>query len=87
MRLVETLKQGQYSPVPVEEQVVILYCATGTYLMDIPVEQVLSFNRALVDYVHGNYGQVLKDIAETGLLTAENEILLKQAIVELKGTF
>ena len=86
-RLVETLKQGQYEPVAVEDQVIILYCATGTYLMDIPVSKILAFNKALVDYVHSSYAQITDGIASTGLLTEENETLLKKAIEEIKLNF
>jgi len=86
-RLVETLKQGQYEPVAIEDQVVILYCATGTYLMDLPVNKILEFNKELVNYVHTSYEQVSKDIATTGVLSEENEKILIKAIVELKERF
>ena len=84
IRLIETLKQGQYQPVTLEDQVIILYCATGSYLMDIPINKVLDFNTQLVDYVHGSYPQITEEISKSGIMSDENEALLKQAINELK---
>ena len=84
IRLIETLKQGQYQPITLEDQVIILYCATGSYLMDIPINKVLDFNTQLVDYVHGSYPQITDEISKSGIMSDENEALLKQAINELK---
>jgi len=87
IRLVETLKQGQYEPITVEDQVIILYCATGVYLMDLPINKVLEFNKKLVDYVHGSYPQIPTEISKSGVLSEDNEKLLVQAIGELKERF
>ncbi len=81
-RLVETLKQPQFSPIPVEDQVIVLYAATHPYLMDIPVEEIRKFNSGLVDFVNNKYPQIGKSIASTGDLDSENEELLKKAIEE-----
>ena len=54
-RIREMLKQPQYQPMPVEKQVIIIYAATRKYLLDIPVEQVLPFEKALFEYVDTKY--------------------------------
>ncbi|KNY28510.1 F0F1 ATP synthase subunit alpha [Pseudobacteroides cellulosolvens] len=86
-RLMETLKQPQYSPIPVEHQVIILYVASNKYLMDIDVKDVRKFNSELIKYMDEKYPQVAKAIAETGELKAETEESLKKAIDEFKKDF
>ena len=49
-RTVEILKQSQYSPMPVEEQVVVIYAATNGYLDDLAVEQVRAFEKGFLEY-------------------------------------
>jgi F-type H+-transporting ATPase subunit alpha len=58
-RLMETLKQPQYSPIPVEHQVIILYVATNRYLMDIDVKQVRRFNTELVKFMDESIPRLL----------------------------
>lgn len=84
-RIFETLKQEQYSPYPVEDQVIILYIATGRYLLDIPVKEVRQFNRDVLDYIKEKYPEVPKSILQTGQLLPDIEKLLKQAIEEFKA--
>ena len=81
-RLLETLKQPQYSTMDVEDQVVVLYAATNKYLMDLPVKEVRSFNTELVKYIKNRYPQIRQNIAATGDLDAETEELLKKGIQE-----
>jgi len=84
-RLQETLKQLQYSPLPVEHQVVILYSATNKYLMDIPTKEVGKFNAELIKFMKDRYPEVLKSVAETGELKMEDT--LKKGIEEYKATY
>ncbi|MHB8064673.1 MAG: F0F1 ATP synthase subunit alpha [Ruminiclostridium sp.] len=86
-RLFETLKQPQYSPLPVEEQVVILYSATNKYLMDLPVNKVAKFNQELVRFIKDRYPKLLTNIAETGNIDDENMKLMKSAVDEFKTQF
>ncbi|MCX7709406.1 MAG: F0F1 ATP synthase subunit alpha [Clostridia bacterium] len=86
-RLLETLKQPQYAPIPVEEQVVILYTATDKYLMDLPSKEVRKFNSGLLSFIRDRYPQVLQSIAETGEMKPDNEALLKKAIEEYKADY
>lgn len=85
-RIFETLKQDQYAPYPVEDQVVILYIATKRYLLDVPLKEVRKFNREALDFIKENYPQVTKSIRETGQLLPEIEELLVKAIGEFKAT-
>jgi F-type H+-transporting ATPase subunit alpha len=86
-RLVETLKQPQYSTLPVEEQVLILYGATNKYLMDLPVNKVTKFNQELVRFVKDRYPRILTSIAETGDINDEMMQLMKTAVDEFKAQF
>ncbi len=63
-RLVEILKQDQYSPLPVEKQILIIFAASNRYLDDIDVSEVRRFELELYPFVETNYGSVLKDIRE-----------------------
>ncbi|EET62601.1 ATP synthase F1, alpha subunit [Marvinbryantia formatexigens DSM 14469] len=86
-RLKEILKQTQYHPMPVAEQVMIIYAATRKYLLDIAVEDILPFQDALFELVHTKYPEIPKAINETKELPEETEKLLVQAIGECKENF
>lgn len=86
-RLVETLKQPQYCPFSVEEQVIILYAATGKYLMDLPVSKVKKFNSDLIRFVKDRYPKILSFISETGDINDEMMDLMKKAVEEFKAQF
>lgn len=86
-RLLETLKQPQYSTMPVQEQVVVLYASTNKYIMDIPMKDVKKFNSELISHMKDRYPQVLQSIAETGELKSDIEDQLKKGIEEFKESF
>lgn len=86
-KLVETLKQPQYSTLPVEEQVVILYGATNKYLMDIPNNKVPKFNSELVRFIKEKYPDILTSVAQTGDINDEKMQQLKKAVEEFKSQF
>ena len=86
-RLQEMLKQPQYKPMPVENQVIIIYAATKRYLLDIPVEDVLRFEGELIEFVSTKYPEILESIRETKQMDEETEKKLIQAIEECKKTF
>ncbi|WP_208027106.1 F0F1 ATP synthase subunit alpha [Rhabdothermincola sediminis] len=65
-RLTELLKQGLNSPMPVEEQVVVIFAGTGGYLDDIPVADVKRFENDLLDFMRGRHPEILQTIRETG---------------------
>lgn len=86
-RLQEMLKQPQYKPMPVENQVMIIYAATKRYLLDIPVEDVLRFEGELIEFVSTKYPEIPESIRETKQMDEAIEKKLIQAIEECKKTF
>ena len=86
-RIREMLKQPQYQPMPVEKQVIIIYAATRKYLLDIPVEQVLPFEKALFEYVDTKYQDVPEAIRTEKVISDETEAKLVKAIEECKADF
>ena len=86
-RIREILKQPQYQPMPVENQVIIIYAATKKYLIDIPVEDILRFQDELFEYVETKYPEILESIRETKEVKEENEKALIKAIEECKKSF
>ena len=86
-RIREMLKQPQYQPMPVEKQVIIIYAATRKYLLDIPVEQVLPFEKALFEYVDTKYPDVPEAILTEKVISDETEAKLVKAIEECKADF
>jgi F-type H+-transporting ATPase subunit alpha len=86
-RLVELLKQPQYSPFPVEEQVVSLWAGTTGQLDDVPVEDIRRFENEFFDYLRRSYGGLLTAIRETNDLTDDNVNTLKEATDRFRRTF
>jgi F-type H+-transporting ATPase subunit alpha len=86
-RLVELLKQGQYAPVPVEEQVVSIFMGTQGYLDSVPVEDIQRFESELLDHVRRNEDGVLAEIRDTGKLSDENSERLVTVVNDFKKQF
>ena len=86
-RIREILKQPQYQPTPVEKQVMIIYAATKKYLIDIPVEKILDFEKALFEYVDTKYPEVPEAIRTEKVISDETEAKLVKAIEECKADF
>lgn len=84
-RIREVLKQPQYQPMPVEYQVIIIYAATKKYLLDIPVADILGFEKELFKYIDTKYPEIPASIRDTKVLTEETEELLVKAIKECKA--
>ena len=84
MLLMEILKQGQYQPVAVEHQVMIIYAAVKGHLAGIAPSQVKRFEKELYQYMDTNYPHVGKAIADTGKLEAETEEQLLKGIEECR---
>ncbi|MGT2461038.1 F0F1 ATP synthase subunit alpha [Sinomonas atrocyanea] len=85
-RLMELLKQGQYSPYPVEEQVVSIWAGTRGYLDDVPVEDVRRFEADFLDYLKRKTS-ILTTLAQTGKLEDDTVEALKTAVTEFKKGF
>ncbi len=86
-RLVELLKQGQYQPMPVEEQVASIWMGTNGYADPLPVGEVRRFEREFIEYLRSRYPEVLTAIAQKKELSAEVTSGLKKAADELSRTF
>ncbi|HAZ46539.1 MAG TPA: F0F1 ATP synthase subunit alpha, partial [Cyanobacteria bacterium UBA11371] len=86
-RLRELLKQPQYSPLAVYEQVALVYAGLNGYLDDIPVDKVTSFTKGLREYLKTSKADYVNTIREKKDLTPEAETLLKEALTEYKKTF
>jgi F-type H+-transporting ATPase subunit alpha len=86
-RLVELLKQGQYQPLPVEEQVASIYSGTKGYMDDVPVDAVRKFEGEFLDFMRNSKSDVLAAIKEKQVLDDTNEPQLKAAIEEFKKGF
>jgi F-type H+/Na+-transporting ATPase subunit alpha len=86
-RLVELLKQPQYSPFPVERQVVSVWAGTEGYLDDVPVEDVRRFESEFLDDLGRTHAGIYDAIRETGELSNDTVVALKDAIGQFRGTF
>ncbi len=86
-RLVELLKQGQYQPMPVEEQVVVVYAGTNGYIDAVPVENVRRFEIGLLEAMRLRNANLLAAIADKKELTPEIVEQLKKAIGDYAANF
>ena len=86
-RVTEILKQSQYAPMPVEEQVAIIYAAVNGYLDDIELERVRAFEAGFLQYLRTEAADVLAGIRETQALDDEIVEKLNAAIDAFKGRF
>ena len=85
-RLRELLKQPQFSPLILAEQVAIVYAGVKGLIDDVPVEQVVQFSRELREYLKSNKPQFISEIQEKKVLSPEAETMLKEAISEVTST-
>jgi len=85
-RLTELLKQPQYSPYPVEDQVVSIWAGTNGKLDEVPVPDILRFERELLDYM-GRNTSVLSDLREKNVLSDEIVAALESGIDSFKQEF
>jgi len=85
-RLMELLKQPQYTPYPVEDQVISIWAGIKGKLDKVPVADVLRFERELLDHLRRNTS-ILTDIASTGQMSDENEASLESHVDDFLSTF
>jgi len=86
-RLVELLKQPQYDPFPVEEQVVSIWAGSNGYLDDVPVDDVSRFETDFLDYLRRSHEGILQTIRESLALSEDTVTALKDAIGEFRKGF
>ena len=81
-RNVEILKQGQYSPLRVEEQAAIIYCGTNGLLMDVPVNKIRAFETEFISFMHEKHQNILDDLA-AGKLSDKITSTLEKIVADL----
>ena len=86
-RLTELLKQGQFSPLASEEQVILLYAGVNGYMDTIEVNQINHFEEQLMETIKKDYANILDDIRSTNVLSDDNEDLLKKALEGFLDSF
>ena len=86
-RMVEILKQGQYTPYAVEQQVVAIWLGTSGSVDDVPVEDVRRFEKDFLSFLHTDHPGILSVIKETNLLNDDSVVALKDAVAQFKSTF
>ncbi len=86
-RVVELFKQGQYSPLPVEEQVAVLWAMKNGYMDDVPVDRIKEFQSKLQEYLTTRKADVLQAVRDKKAVDKDTEPLIKSAVEEFKQTF
>ena len=83
----EVLKQAQYAPLPLDQEVVILFAVNSGAMENVPLERTAEFEDGLLRHVSGSHPDILESIRETRDITDETEGKLNQVIVDYKSTF
>ena len=86
-RIVEVLKQGENSPVPVEHQVIIIYAVINNFLSSVPVSRIADFEKELMAYIESTRPEISAAIRETGKLEPDTENQLKELLTVFAGKF
>jgi F-type H+-transporting ATPase subunit alpha len=81
-RLVEILKQGQYAPIAVEKQIIIIYAGTRGYIDKLEVSQIASYERGLYDFIEKKYPAIYETLRSKKSLDEQTEAMLKKALEE-----
>ena len=83
-RIKEVLKQPQYQPMAVEDQIMIIYAVTKKYLLDVPVKRIQEFEKGFLEFVKTQYADIPESIRETKQMSEEVESRLVEAIEAFK---
>jgi F-type H+-transporting ATPase subunit alpha len=83
----EVLKQGQYAPLSLEEEVVVLYAVNAGLMEEIPLDRAADYEQQLLRYVSSTHPGIMESITETKDITDENDQQLTTAINEFKAAF
>jgi len=86
-RIVEIMKQGNHSPVPVEYQIAIIYAAIGGHLKTVMLRDIARYECELYEYMRSHHGELLERIRESGDLTDEDTSTLDEAIRKFTEKF
>ncbi|RLA95276.1 MAG: F0F1 ATP synthase subunit alpha [Deltaproteobacteria bacterium] len=86
-RMVEILKQGQYAPLPVEKQIVLIYAGTNGFVDEYPESSLARYEKELYEFMESNYQDLLDDIKNKKELTEDIEKRLREALTKFKERF
>ena len=86
-RIVEILKQPQYQPMSMQDQVMILYATTHRFLEDVPVDRLLDFEKEFIPYAAAQHPKIALNIANEKKLSEETAAELEQALTQFKEIF
>merc|ERR1712204_48158 len=87
VRLTELLKQGQYVPMAIEDQVAVIYCGVRGFLDKVDPARITSFEAAFLEHVKGSHQPLLDKIAADGMLTPESDGALNKVVVDFMAGF
>merc|ERR1711902_61780 len=87
VRLTELLKQGQYVPMPIEDQVAVIYCGVRGFLDKVEPSKITAFEAAFIEHVKGSHQGLLDKIAAAGTLTPETDAALNKVVVDFMAGF
>jgi len=82
VRLTELLKQGQYVPMPIEDQVAVIYCGVRGFLDKIDPSKITDFEAQFLDHVKGSHQALLTQIGKDGHLSADNDAALNKIVTD-----
>lgn len=85
--MVELLKQPQYQPMPVEDQIIVIFAGTGGYLDDIPLNAIQRFEREFLAFVRDRYPEVPENIRREKEIDSITQAALEKAVKEFKEQF
>ena len=86
-KLTELLKQPQYQPQAMEDQVAVIYGATNGYVNDVPTPRLQDWAKGFIDFLHDKYAAVPEAIAASGQLSDDSKQKLNEALSEFNKTF
>lgn len=87
VRLTELLKQGQYVPMAIEDQVAVIYCGVRGYLDKMDPSKITSFEREFLQHIKTNEKAMLSTIATEGKISDETDAKLKKIVTDFISTF
>lgn len=86
-KLVEILKQGQYKPMPVEEQIMVIFAGVNGFLDDLDIDKIASFEAEFLNFIRNNYDDILKEIRDKKKLDDTLTERIGASIKEFKNSF
>jgi F-type H+-transporting ATPase subunit alpha len=86
-KMTELLKQAQYQPQPMEDQVAILFAATNGFVNDVPTPKLQSWARGFIDFLHAKHDDIPKAIADSNQLSDDVKKKLGDALKEFNSSF